>query len=71
MTRRRDLMLEDLLGCTHEPETPVTDTEGSGEILYWICRCGKRLTYSCPFDCEGRSFSGGPCSIEEHRTKEE
>lgn len=41
MTRRRDLMLEDLTGCTHQPETPVCDDAGT-EILYWLCRCGKR-----------------------------
>jgi len=43
VTRRSDLMLEDLIGCTHEPETPVVEDDGS-EILYWICRCGRR----CP-----------------------
>jgi len=39
MTRRRDLMCEDLFGCDHEPEIPVTD---GGEIIYWRCRCGKK-----------------------------
>jgi hypothetical protein len=43
MTRRSDLMLEDLTGCTHESETPICDEDGS-EILYWVCRCGQR----CP-----------------------
>lgn len=42
MTRRRDLMCEDIFCCTHEPETPVTD--GSGEIAYWVCRCGTKRT---------------------------
>ena len=41
MTRRSDLILEDLTGCTHEPETPVCDDAGT-EILYWLCRCGRR-----------------------------
>lgn len=40
MTRRRDLICEDIFGCTHEPETPVSD---GGEILYWMCRCGRRV----------------------------
>lgn len=41
MTRRSDMMLEDLAGCTHEPETPVVEEDGQ-EILYWLCRCGRR-----------------------------
>ena len=41
--RRSEMMLEDLVGCMHEPETPVCDDDGT-EILYWICRCGQR----CP-----------------------
>lgn len=39
MTRRSDLMLEDLMGCDHEPETPVSQ---GGEIIYWMCRCGRK-----------------------------
>lgn len=42
MTRRRDLMCEDIFGCTHEPETPVADQ--SGGVAYWVCRCGKKQT---------------------------
>jgi hypothetical protein len=38
MTRRRDLMLEDLIGCDHKLELPITE---DGEILYWRCRCGE------------------------------
>lgn len=38
MTRRSDMMLEDLIGCNHEPETPITQ---DGEIIYWLCRCGR------------------------------
>lgn len=39
MTRRSDMMLEDIFGCDHTPETPITDD--GGEILYWVCRCGR------------------------------
>ena len=42
MTRLRDLMCEDLFGCDHEPETPVSQ---DGEIVYWLCRCGQKKTY--------------------------
>lgn len=42
MTRRRDLMCEDIFGCTHEPETPVTD--GHGDVSHWVCRCGAKQT---------------------------
>jgi len=38
MTRRSDMMCEDLFGCTHEPETPVVQ---DGEIVMWLCRCGR------------------------------
>jgi hypothetical protein len=41
MTRRSDMMLEDLFDCKHEPEIPVTD-DSSGEIIYWLCRCGQK-----------------------------
>lgn len=40
MTRRSDMMLEDIYGCQHTPETPIVDD--SGEILYWLCRCGRK-----------------------------
>jgi hypothetical protein len=33
-------MLEDLFGCDHTPEMPIVE-EYTGEILYWICRCGR------------------------------
>ena len=39
MTRRREMMLEDLFGCDHEPELAVSE---GGQILYWRCRCGER-----------------------------
>jgi len=38
VTRRSDLMLEDIDGCDHTPETPISE---DGEVLYWVCRCGK------------------------------
>lgn len=41
MTRRRDLMLEDLTGCNHEPTIPISE---NGEVLYWRCTCGQRRT---------------------------
>lgn len=41
MTRRRDLMCEDLFGCDHEPETPIVE---NGEIVHWVCRCGEKKT---------------------------
>lgn len=40
MTRRREMMLEDLFDCEHEPEIPIVDDGGS--ILYWRCRCGEK-----------------------------
>ena len=33
-------MLEDLTGCDHKPETPITE---GGSIVAWLCRCGKRF----------------------------
>jgi hypothetical protein len=30
-------MCEDLFGCDHTPETPISD---GGEIVSWVCRCG-------------------------------
>ena len=41
MTRNSDLYLEDLLTCDHDPELAVADEGGS--ILYWLCRCGRRI----------------------------
>lgn len=32
------MMLEDLIGCTHALEIPISE---DGEILYWQCRCGQ------------------------------
>jgi len=41
MTRRRDLMLEDLFECKHEAEIPIVSEYG--EILHWRCHCGRRV----------------------------
>lgn len=41
MTRRRDLMCEDIFGCTHEPETPILTDDGQ-DVDHWVCRCGQR-----------------------------
>ena len=38
MTRYSDMMCEDIFGCNHAPETPITQ---DGEIVEWRCRCGK------------------------------
>lgn len=40
MTRRSDLMLEDLTGCDHKPETGVSE---NGVVVAWLCRCGRRF----------------------------
>ena len=40
MTRRRDLMCEDIFGCTHEAEIPILD-DATGDIVSWRCRCGR------------------------------
>ena len=42
MTRRRDLMCEDIFGCAHEPEIAVSD-DATGEIVGWRCRCGREV----------------------------
>lgn len=39
MTRRSDLMLEDIEGCDHQPETAVSMR---GEVIHWLCRCGRK-----------------------------
>ena len=44
MTRRRDLMLEDLFGCGHELTLPIVDDD-TGTILYWRCVCGQREVF--------------------------
>ncbi len=45
MTRNRELDCEDLFGCAHEAETPVVD---DGEIVYWLCRCGRKVELDTP-----------------------
>jgi hypothetical protein len=32
------MMLEDIFGCDHTPILPVSE---QGEILYWLCACGR------------------------------
>ncbi len=39
MTRRSDMMCEDLWGCDHKPKIPISD---SGEIVSWRCNCGAK-----------------------------
>lgn len=45
MTRRSDMMLEDIFGCDHKPETPISE---DGQVIGWLCRCGRRLTAKAP-----------------------
>lgn len=40
MTRNREIDCLDLFECDHSPETPISD---EGEIVGWLCRCGKRV----------------------------
>lgn len=55
MTRRSDLMCEDLFGCDHTPETPVTQ---DGEIVMWLCRCGREHMVPRKAEAESSSVSG-------------
>lgn len=43
MTRNYELDGDDLYECNHEPEVPICEEDGT-EILYWLCRCGKRVS---------------------------
>lgn len=38
MTRKRDLMCEDILGCDHTPTIPISD---HGFVIEWRCMCGR------------------------------
>lgn len=38
MTRNRELDLQDIVDCAHEPELPVTE---NGAIIGYACRCGR------------------------------
>lgn len=40
MTRRSDLMCEDIWECDHKLETAIVE---NGEIIEWRCRCGRRV----------------------------
>ena len=51
MTRNRDLRLEDLQGCNHEPTIPISE---NGEILYWRCSCGARHTSPDKIEADNR-----------------
>lgn len=43
MTRNREIDCQDIFGCDHNPEIPITN--GNGDIVYWQCRCGdKKVT---------------------------
>ena len=37
MTRRRDLMCEDIFGCDHTASVPVSE---GNELVAWMCSCG-------------------------------
>ena len=37
MTRRSDLMCEDIFGCDHSASVPLSE---DGELMAWSCRCG-------------------------------
>ncbi len=52
-------MCEDLWGCTHEPETPVTQ---DGEIIEWRCRCGRRV--AAPKTEEAAGLAPAPKKIQ-------
>ncbi len=42
MTRNRELDCADIFECQHSPEVPIVDENDPTEILYWVCRCGRR-----------------------------
>lgn len=50
MTRRRDMMLEDLLECGHELTIPISE---NGEIISWRCDCGARVVKAAEREKEG------------------
>lgn len=39
MTRNYEMDLGDIFNCDHTPEIPVVE---EGEIVFWLCRCGRR-----------------------------
>ena len=41
MTRNSELNCEDLFGCDHSPETPISGHDGT--IEGWLCRCGREV----------------------------
>lgn len=40
MTRRRDMMLLDIIECNHVPMIPVVE---DNVILHWLCGCGREI----------------------------
>jgi hypothetical protein len=40
MTRRRDLMCEDIFGCNHRTTIPLSQ---DGRVVQWRCVCGERV----------------------------
>lgn len=60
MTRRSDLMCEDLFGCDHTPETPESR---DGQIVGWRCRCGRPV----PPPADARPVALPPTFIVERR----
>lgn len=38
MTRNYEIDCRDLFECDHTPVVPVVQ---DGEIIYWLCRCGR------------------------------
>jgi hypothetical protein len=40
MIRNYEIDCRDLFECTHEPQTPISE---DGEIVGWLCRCGRRV----------------------------
>jgi len=68
MTRRRDLMCEDLFGCDHTPETPIVE---DGAVLYWVCRCGRK--HPAPvtsFACGGAGDDCAACHPKDDEDEE-
>lgn len=53
MTRRRDLMCEDIFGCDHTPEVPIVE---DGAVVHYVCRCGRK--HPVPAEDEKRGEAG-------------
>jgi uncharacterized cupin superfamily protein len=46
MTRNREMDLEDLCECDHEPEVATAADSRDPESVIWRCRCGA-FTWAC------------------------